>query len=381
MHGSRFLVVLTAVMLLLSSGCDRTETKDPSSAGPGGRNTPTNSQAASTNGGPIDVLLVPADYFSAFIIHPRRIAQSPLLAELMKDEEVVTAIRKVGIHPDEIEQIVVPIRAVDVQQPDQPKLSGYMIARFAHEVDAKEILAKLHPRELIQEVQFGGRTCLDLGPGAGLAYAAGKDTIVLASKENMGKILAVATSPSPLSERLKKASADNDVIVTGELESHPGLDRRLEACKADVAPLLRDYLEIATSLREFAVVLDLRGDALLQIVLDAKDAQAASAAEERFKDAKRMLAGLLAVSKQSTPKQVRSEYADAFKWSAEAIDSIRVGKSSAQVTLTMKRPAGFDNIGPLVAKAVRAYFTVSTTRPRPQPQEDKPMPARPDKSE
>jgi len=379
MRGSRFLAVLTAAMLFVYSGCGGTGKKDSSSADSDGRAT-SSRQTTSANGEVLDVLSVPPEYFAAIVINLSRIARSPLLAELMKDDEVAEAIKKFSIHPDEIEQIIVPVR-FDEKQPGQPKLSGYMITRFAHEVDAREVLARLHPRELIQDVQFGGKTCLDLGPGAGMAFVPARNTILLALKENMGGILAVTTSNSPLSERLKKAGADVDLVIIGEFETHPGLNKQIDACKADVPPFLQDYVELAKSSREFAVALDLRGDTLLQIVLDGKDAAAASAADERFKDAKKMLGGLLAGIKQGAPKEVRTEYADAFKLGDEAIDSVRVGKSGAQVTVAMKRPAGFDKAGLLIEKAVRAYFTVSRQSSRPQPPQDRPMPARPGKTE
>ena len=229
---------------------------------------------------------VPPDYFAAVVINLRRITQSPLLAELLKGEVVAAAIKKFGLYPGEIEQIVVPIR-LDETQPGEPRLTAFLIARFTHEVDAREILAKLGPKELIQEVQFGGKTCLDLGPGAGLAYVPGKSTIVLASKENMGSILAVAKATGPLFERLKRASADDDLIVTGEFEKHPGLNKQIDSLKAGALPFLLNYLEIAKTLREGTIALNLTGDTLLQIGLDTKDPAAATAAEERFEDDKK----------------------------------------------------------------------------------------------
>ena len=55
----------------------------------------------------IDVSLVTPDDFAAIVIHPRRIAQSPLVAEQLKDETIAAAIKKFGIDPSEVEQIVV----------------------------------------------------------------------------------------------------------------------------------------------------------------------------------------------------------------------------------------------------------------------------------
>ena len=81
-------------------------------------------------------------HFAAIVIHPRRIAQSPLVAELLKDETIAGAIKKFGIDPSEVEEIVVLI-SMDEKQPGQPEPVPVMITRFTHDVDAKEVLTKL----------------------------------------------------------------------------------------------------------------------------------------------------------------------------------------------------------------------------------------------
>ena len=80
-----------------------------------------------------------------------------------------------------------------------------------------------------------------------------------------------------------------------------------------------------------------------------------------------MLGGLLAGSKQNASKEARTEYAEAFKLGDEAIDSIRVAKRAAQVTVTVKRPDGLDRAGPLVDKIIRAYLLLNTGSGQPRP--------------
>ena len=127
---------------------------------------PNYGRAGDAAGPAIDVSLVTPDDFAAIVIHPRRIAQSPLVAELLKDEMIAGAIKKFGIDPSEVEQIVVLLACRREQPGSQP--IPVIITRFTHDVDAKEIRPNCRRDggtrpEPIQEVKVGGKTCLDLG--------------------------------------------------------------------------------------------------------------------------------------------------------------------------------------------------------------------------
>ena len=229
MRCSRILVALTAAMLLVVySGCGK---KDK---------------------GAIDVSLVTPDHFAAIVIHPRRLAESPLVAEKLKDEKIAEAIKKFGLDPSEVEQIVL-LLSMNEKQPGDSEPIPVMITRFTHDVDIKEVLTKMQAASAkkeskpIQEVTVAGKTCFDLGgeKNAGLAYAPSKNTIVLTVKENMEKVLAVTGPKGPLYERLKKASTDNDLIVAVELEKYPGLDKQIDAAKAGAPPMVQNYLAVS----------------------------------------------------------------------------------------------------------------------------------------
>jgi hypothetical protein len=172
-----------------------------------------------------------------------------------------------------------------------------------------------------------------------------------------------------MSERFQKADADGDLIVVADFEKCPQLHKQIDELKKDAPPPLLDYLDAAKTLRKGMLALDLTGDTLLRVVLDAKDAAAASAAENLLKDGKKMLAGLLAGVKQSASKEARSEFAAAFDLGEETIDAMRIEKNGARVTLTIKRPAGLDKAGPFVDKVIHAYQVLSMGggQARPEP--------------
>ena len=397
MRCRRSLAVLTAALLLaISVGCGSEEKKDSRSANSSGQEAESASRPVaassspsaspsnptpSANGAARDALPATTDHLAVVIINLRRLVSSPLLAEKLKDEKVAGAIKNFGIDPREVEEIVVPI-GLEAGQAGQSKLTAFLITRFTHDVDAKEVLARLGVNGPIHEVQFGGKTCLDLiASHNGLAYVPSKDTIILASTEIMGKVLATAGAKGPLYERFKKAAATKDLVMAANFEKQPGMDKQLDGLKKDVPPPLRNYLEAAKTLREWAIALDLTGDVFLQIGLEAKDAAAAAAIESLFQDTKRMLGGLLAGSKQNASPQAKAEYADTYKLGEEAVDSIRVIRSGAQVTVTMQRPASLDNAGPLVDKLIRAYVLLAMgggeTKPTPPPGAHRPIPGQP----
>ncbi len=368
MRCNRFLVTLTAAALLACPGCGGQEKKVTSPTPSAGRASSTDRQTALPKGQTPDRSSVTPDHFAAIVVNLRRLADSPLVAAKLKQKEVAANIKKFGIDPREVEQLVMPI-GLDVSQSGPPRWTACLIARFTHDVDPEEVLAKYGVRRPITELQFAGKTCLDLGAGRELAYVPSKDTIVLAIAENMAKALAATEPGGPMSERFQTADADGGLIMVADFEKCPQLDKQIDALKKDAPPPLWDYLDAAKTLRKGILALDLTGDTLLRVVLDAKDAAAASAAENLLKDGKKMLAGLLAGVRQSASKEARSEFAAAFDLGEETIDAMRIEKSGARVTLTIKRPAGLDKAGPFVDKVIQAYQVLSMGggQARPEP--------------
>ena len=315
---------------------------------------------ASDPGPAIDVSLVTPDDFAAIVIHPQRIAQSPLVAESLKDPTIAGAIKKFGIDPSEVEQIVVLI-GLGKDRSKRLEPIAVTILGFTHEVDAKEVLTKLQaamtPRgaEPVREVNVAGKTCLEIGPArdALLAYAPSKGTIVLTTKENMKTVLAVAEPKGPLLERLKKADAGHDIIVALAPDAFPNFDTIMEAAKASAPPLVGTYLDAAKTVRGATATGSLTGPRLLRVVLDAKDAEAAGNIEELLQQALRMASGGLALAKQGIPKEMRATLDPLVKLAAEFIDGGNATKSGSEVTLDFKRPQVLDTAGTTIIGAAR----------------------------
>ncbi|MGO9114577.1 MAG: DUF1559 domain-containing protein [Thermoguttaceae bacterium] len=385
MRCSRFLAALTAAMLLVVySGCGE-DKKDSSATRAGGTTqakadekgagqtavaSSLGSQASSANTGtfvntgPIDLSLVTPGHFAAIVIHPRRIAQSPLVAEQLKDEMIAASIKKFGIDPSEVEQLVVLFN-MDEKQPERTEPMAVMIARFTHDVDAKEVLTKLQAAGApnrpvsITEIKVGGKTCLDLGAGGSMAYVPSRNTIVLTLKENMGKVVSGAEPKGPLFERLKNAEADNDLIVALETGAVPDFDKVIDAAKRGDAPPLD--LEAVKKLRGGTATFSLTASPMLRMVLDTKDATSTGNVEELLQQVLRMAGGALAMGKQSMPKEVQATFGPLAD---QVFDGAKITKSGSQVVLDVKRPEILDTAGASIASAIRQSVLKARTDAR-----------------
>ena len=377
MRCSRSLAVLiTAVLLVVYSGCGAEDKKETSSSGSGrtpqakasdtaGQRAPdqpvagssSDSQASSASSGAIDFSLVTPDHFAAIVVNLRRIAESPLVAEQLKDETIAGEIKKFGIGPREVEQIVI-LFGTGEKQPGRAEPVAVLLVRFTHDVDAKEVLTKVQAAMApngpvpIQEIKVGGKTCLDLGAGdAPMAYTPSSNTIVLTSKENMAKVVSVTEPKGPLFERLQKAEADNDVIVAMEPGAFPDFDKAVDAAKRG-APL---NLDAAKRLRGGTATFNLAAPALLRIVLDTKDPQSTGDVEDMLQQALRIAGGGLAMAKQAVQRENQTTVAPLVKLAEESIDGAKTKTSGSQVFLDVKRPQIMDTASGSIANSVQQF--------------------------
>ena len=302
----------------------------------------------------IDVSLVTPDDFAAIVIHPRRIAQSPLVAEQLKNEMIAGAIEKFGIDPSEVEEIVVLVRMGEMR-PDVHVLLPTIITRFTHDIDAKEVLTKLQaaidPRRPvpIKETQFGGKTCLDLGAACPLAYVPSKNTLILTStKENMEKVVAGAEPKGPLLQRLKKADTGQDFIIVLAPEALADFNKIIDAAKKHSPPLMAPYLDAAKTVQGGTASFNLTAPSLLRVVLDVKDAEAADNLEDLLEQSLRMASAGLMMAKQTMPKEMQATLGPVVKLAEQFVDGAKAAKSGNQVTLDVKRPEILDTAGPRI---------------------------------
>jgi hypothetical protein len=321
MCSRRFLAALAAALLaLVYSGCgdDKKESagsSTPAKADEKAAVSPSGAQMAPAgNGEMIDVSLVSPDDFAAVVIYPRRIAQSLPVAEVLKEETIAASIKKFGIDPGEVQQIIV-LFSMGEEQPGNPEPTPIIITRFTHDVDAKEVLTKLQAASAlpepaaVKETEVGGKRCFAVGPtNDRLAYAPNTSTIVMTTREKMGRVVSAAQPRGPLLERLKKAEAGNDILVAVEPGAIPNLDTIIDAAKKGSKGSPVD-MDVVKTLQGATASFSLTAPSLLRVVVDAKDADASGKVEKSLQQVWTRAAAGLTMARLGIPKEMKAAYA------------------------------------------------------------------------
>jgi hypothetical protein len=200
----------------------------------------------------------------------------------------------------------------------------------------------------------GGKICLALAEEKDdpVAYVPGKYTVVLTTRENMPKVVSAGKPKGPLVDQMKKADADNDLIIALAAEGVPGFDRILAEAKIGAPPLAVTYLDAAGGVRGGTLTINLTAPSLVRLALDAKDAEAADKVEELLQQARRMASGGLVLSKQSMPRELKTTLGPLVTLAEELVDGAKAAKSGSQVTAEVKRPQVLDTANGAVVAAV-----------------------------
>jgi hypothetical protein len=313
---------------------------------------PGSARAADSTNPAIDVSLVTPHDFMAIVIHPRQIARLPLVTEFLQEEMIAAAIKKLGIEPTEVEQIVV-LGRMNAKVSAEPSI--LVSARFTHEVNAKEVLSKFSRGTPVEEIKVRGKTCFRvMNPFAPMAYAPDKNTVVLAGQEVevMKDIVDAGEPKGPLLERLKNADVNSEIVVVVEPGTIANLATILDAIKKNAPPLVGTYLDAAKTVRGGTANFSLHGPTLLSVVFDAKDAGSADNLEELLQQSLRMAGAGLVVAKQTMPKDMRSTLDPLLKLADELVDGGKAAKSGSRVTLDFQRPKDLDTAGAAIAGAL-----------------------------
>jgi prepilin-type processing-associated H-X9-DG protein len=357
------MFVFGSVSLIGLAGCgsSKQETSGPESS-PHAANADASPAAAS--GKPLEVSYVTPDFFAALVIHPQRIVKSPLVAPLLKDEMVAGQIRRLGIEPAEIEEAMVLMPVPTKNKPSGKGESPCFVVRFAHAVDAKSLLAKLQGMVTegeaagLGETTCAGKKCYQFASAPWcIAHVPDDRTILLGTDLNMTKILSAGEASGPLAGRLRQADADTDAIFAMALESvRDYVNDGTKESKRGAPPAMVPFLDIPRMLKGATFMLDLTGDTLLTVVLEANDAPAAAKVEQLVKDGQNMGGEQLASMRKEMPPATKQAVAPIFDLGSQVLSGLSVTQSKSEVKITVKRPAGMAEAVPkLAAMMMESY--------------------------
>jgi hypothetical protein len=340
MPANRFLSVVLAIAFLFMSPCGL--------------------RAADPAGPAIDVSLVTPSDCMAFVAHPRRIAESPIVAELLKDPTVADAIQKSGIDPREVEQLV-SLVGLKARQAGPPEPYFVTILHFTHDVDAKTLLTGIaaasgqNSPEFIKEIKVAGKDCFELGRSddAPLVYSPNKRTIVFTSKNHIRQVVSGAEPEGPLLDRLKKADAGHCVIIAIAPKAIPDLDVIFDSIKRSAPPLVGNYLDAARTVNGGTASFNLNAPTMLHVVLDTDDVHAAGKLEDLLQQTLRMASGGLMIAKHTIPKEMKAKLDPLVEFGDQFIDGGKAIRSGSQVTLDFTRPKMLDTGSATLVGALR----------------------------
>jgi hypothetical protein len=328
----------------------------------------------------IDASFIPEDCFLALVVHPKRLAESPLAAKIPKetaDWMFHWAAGKRGFDLRGVEDfisIVAPCEPVDEserKQPDsQPRIigarlwKGATIIRFAEPIAKKELMAKmfkdydLDPQQATYErrTYCRGRLRYFSPSGRDLAvYFPDKRTIVFAENEPLlKKMLSASEGKGNLAERLRQLSADNDLVMIlttqGAGESLKGPAKQLAP---EMPPGIRDILEASELGKVATITVDLRSDPVATLLVEASSEEDAAKLQSRIEKSLATMKSMVTGDRDA----IITNGPPAFgKWIVEFVeqvfDGITLARDGAKVTGALKRPKALDSLPDFITAGV-----------------------------
>jgi hypothetical protein len=300
----------------------------------------------------VDVKYVSSDFCAAIVVAPQRIAKSPMVAPLLKQEQVAAKLQSVGLDPQNIQQLMLLITPPG-KSPGTPDAPGIVI-RFAEPVDTKAILTKFRAADKskgpgeIKDVTIQGKPCWEFQADLkGVAYAPDDRTLMLSDGNVLAKMFLADGAKSPLIDKLNQLDANSDVAVVVALDPLRSTITTLTSVAAMQAPTaLAEFLKIPGLSKMVTLNATLAGENLLTAAIEANDADGAVEIEKLLKKAVNLAKLSLAAARLQSAGDNGSEKAktadDPLEVAQQAIDGITILRAESLLTITMKKPAGLE---------------------------------------
>jgi len=373
---SNLFCALTAAVLLSLAGCNTSSNngkdgKDGKNGEPG--------QVKS-----LDVSFIPEDCFAIAIVHPKRIVDSALGKELLEDvtEEMFADMSEnSGVDFRKVEEMsaLTISRELTDERNESPADEGF-IYRFAEPIAEKEFLSKMFryidfaDEQATHEGQEYYRGYYDFRPPAlseqeeeepqdtekSADYAVhfpDERTVVFSSSEaTLKKMLSASDAKSDLVERLRRLDADNDLIIIASTEGAGDMfDVLVEELDRVLPPVMIGLLRVPDLGSTATLTVDLRGDPVAELILEANDAESAA-------ELKKLAENLLAVGKsffndgrekilENAPPGVGQPLVELIE---EAFEKVTIAQDGQKVTATLARPEALAKLPDIVLQTVTA---------------------------
>jgi len=306
--------------------------------------TPPKPDEANGNFGS-DLTYVVPEFFMALIVHPQRITQAPVLADLPQDDFLRPLLEAADYDPRKVHRLMFLYTPRVFYAPGLGDRRALVI-RSAVPLYVKGRVEGLW--EEVNEVVVAGKPCwaTPLPDGRVLAaHFADDQNTVLAPTGLMEKVLKPGRKKGLLADRLDGMRLGDVTVVAvldpirDELKGMLGFADRDPSVPPPVLQMIRALDDLSAAV----LTVDLRGNTLARIDLYAKDATGAGrlavAAEQNVALAKQMFTQ----NRQRLSEQMPPKLAGSILGLAEqTLEGISVRRDAERVTLSVIRPDGLD---------------------------------------
>jgi hypothetical protein len=301
-------------------------------------------------GGPsrkLDLSYVAADFNAAVIVHPRRILERREFAKLLEDESFTNFVKEAGADPRKIEQVVILIEPT--LKSEVPVMPAFIV-RFAESVDGAALVMKA--LQNAEKASFEGKEYYRgkkgmLANEKGCAYVADERTLLTAPETTLKKMLTAKDARSPLRDRLPKLDLAHDVIgifvmeQTERKDGGPTVRKALGEILAQAKgnPAFEGADKLAEQIAAVTLSLDMDGDTLLSLDVEATDETAATSMHGLANNGLNLVKAFVPVAKKGLTGNLPP---DAVEPVSKLVDQLVAGTSLAKdgshVVLTIKMP-------------------------------------------
>ena len=298
---------------------------------------------------------ISGDFCAVLVIHPQRIAKSPLAkplpldgvagaAESQAPADVDVAALFETLKPEKILRIIV---VVDPVPGGNLAFLPGVIVQYTEDIDGAAVLKALLEDAAI--AKHNGKTYHRGAETDFLAklplcgHVADDRTLVFAAEPTMKKMLSAKKTDNPLLDRMKKTTLNHDVIV--EFVAAPMVKAFEKKTGKTVAEALEDDPEdpigqIATMVAGVSLTLDLSGDTLLKVnVTAASDAAAVQMevmAKLGLKEAEKQFEALKPMIAENAPPNLTEPINALVK---QVLSGLTISRSERDINAVLLMPA------------------------------------------
>jgi hypothetical protein len=252
-----------------------------------------------------------------------------------------------GIDPHKVERVTMLVapRAGAPGPGDEPVAYG-IIVRFAQKTDGKQVLNKIikDPRE----ATFKGTAYLksksrQAGSEPLAGFIADERTFLLGPESVLHWMLAAPSGKGELADRLGRANADNDALAVATIKPfRPLLAGVIPKGKEQLPPGLEEAPTLPDRLTAVTAVVNLKGDALLKLTLEANSEASAEVVEKLVRSGLDLVKAVYPKLREDLMSQVPPDLAGPVLQVADQFrGSIGVTRTGNEVIVSLPRPKDF----------------------------------------